>query len=89
MMLFYVLINVCWKGEYTTSHSTRDLIAGITVGIIAIPLAVVLTIDSGVAPQYGLYISAVAGIVIALTKGSCFGVSDPTATFVVTLYPAS
>jgi SulP family sulfate permease len=75
--------------KYTSSRFIRDLIAGITVGIIAIPLAMALAIGSGVAPQYGLYTSAVAGIVIALTGGSRFSVSGPTAAFVVILYPVS
>ncbi len=75
--------------KYTASRFTRDVIAGITVGIIAIPLAMALAIGSGVAPQYGLYTSAVAGIVIALTGGSRFSVSGPTAAFVVILYPVS
>lgn len=44
---------------------------------------------AGVAPQYGLYTAAVAGIVIALTGGSRFSVSGPTAAFVVILYPVS
>lgn len=75
--------------KYTAARFTRDLIAGITVGIIAIPLAMALAIGSGVAPQYGLYTAAVAGIVIALTGGSRFSVSGPTAAFVVILYPVS
>ncbi|HBY2176372.1 TPA: C4-dicarboxylic acid transporter DauA [Klebsiella pneumoniae] len=85
VMPFRALIDACWKEKYTTARFTRDLIAGITVGIIAIPLA----IGSGVPPQYGLYTSAVAGIVIALTGGSRFSVSGPTAAFVVILYPVS
>ncbi|HIA8368090.1 TPA: C4-dicarboxylic acid transporter DauA [Klebsiella pneumoniae] len=85
VMPFRALIDACWKEKYTTTRFTRDLIAGITVGIIAIPLA----IGSGVPPQYGLYTSAVAGIVIALTGGSRFSVSGPTAAFVVILYPVS
>ena len=84
-MPFRALIDACWKEKYTAARFTRDLIAGITVGIIAIPLA----IGSGVAPQYGLYTAAVAGIVIALTGGSRFSVSGPTAAFVVILYPVS
>ena len=48
-----------------------------------------LAIGSGVPPQYGLYTSAVAGIVIALSGGSRFSVSGPTAAFVVILYPVS
>ncbi|HHH4007431.1 TPA: C4-dicarboxylic acid transporter DauA [Klebsiella pneumoniae] len=87
VMPFRALIDACWKEKYTSARFTRDLIAGITVGIIAIPLA--LAIGSGVPPQYGLYTSAVAGIVIALTGGSRFSVSGPTAAFVVILYPVS
>ena len=86
---FRALIDACWKEKYTSSRFVRDLIAGITVGIIAIPLAMALAIGSGVAPQYGLYTSAVAGIAIALTGGSRFSVSGPTAAFVVILYPVS
>ncbi len=66
-MPFRALIDACWKEKYTAARFTRDLIAGITVGIIAIPLAMALAIGSGVAPQYGLYTAAVAGIVIAHT----------------------
>ncbi len=89
-MPFRALIDACWKEKYTSARFTRDLIAGITVGIIAIPLAMALAIGSGVPPQYGLYTSAVAGIVIALTGGSRFSVSGPTAAFVVILtgFPA-
>ena len=86
---FRALIDACWKEKYTSSRFVRDLIAGITVGIIAIPLAMALAIGSGVPPQYGLYTSAVAGIVIALTGGSRFSVSGPTAAFVVILYPVA
>ena len=52
-MPFRALIDACWKEKYTAARFTRDLIAGITVGIIAIPLAMALAIGSGVAPQYG------------------------------------
>ncbi|WP_275935311.1 C4-dicarboxylic acid transporter DauA [Entomohabitans teleogrylli] len=86
---FRAMIDACWREKYTSSRFMRDLIAGLTVGIIAIPLAMALAIGSGVAPQYGLYTSAVAGIVIALCGGSRFSVSGPTAAFVVILYPVS
>lgn len=86
---FNALIDACWKERYTSQRLLKDIIAGITVGIIAIPLAMALAIASGVAPQYGLYTSAVAGIAIALCGGSRFSVSGPTAAFVVILYPVS
>jgi SulP family sulfate permease len=67
----------------------QDLIAGITVGIIAIPLAMALAIASGVPPQYGLYTAIIAGFLIALTGGSRYSISGPTAAFVVILYPVA
>ncbi|WP_028671013.1 C4-dicarboxylic acid transporter DauA [Saccharospirillum impatiens] len=72
---------------YDSRKLVRDLLAGITVGIIAIPLAMALAIASGVPPQYGLYTAIIAGFVIALTGGSRFSISGPTAAFVVILYP--
>ncbi|HBI09706.1 MAG TPA: C4-dicarboxylic acid transporter DauA [Franconibacter pulveris] len=89
IMPFRALVDACWREKYTLSRFSRDLIAGVTVGIIAIPLAMALAIGSGVPPQYGLYTSAIAGMVIALSGGSRFSVSGPTAAFVVILYPVA
>lgn len=74
---------------YDLRRFSKDALAGITVGLIAIPLAMALAIACGVAPQYGLYTAIVAGIVIALTGGSRVNVSGPTAAFVVILLPIS
>lgn len=79
--------EACLAERYTLNRFSRDLLAGITVGIIAIPLAMALAIASGVAPQYGLYTAIVAGFVIALCGGSRLSISGPTAAFVVILYP--
>ncbi len=79
--------EACLQDAYTRVHFRKDVFAGLTVGIIAIPLAMALAIASGVAPQYGLYTAAIAGFVIALTGGSRFSISGPTAAFVVILYP--
>lgn len=87
--LFSALTDACFREKYTFQRLLKDAIAGVTVGIIAIPLAMALAIGSGVPPQYGLYTSAVAGIIIAIFGGSRFSVSGPTAAFVVILYPVS
>ena len=71
--------EACLEERYTPKRLIRDVMAGITVGIIAIPLAMALAIASGVAPQYGLYTAIIAGFVIALTGGSRFSISGPTA----------
>ena len=64
-----------------------NVLAGLTVGVIALPLSMALAIASGVPPQHGLYTAIVAGIVIALTGGSKVNISGPTAAFVVILLP--
>ena len=83
------LAEACRHEPYSLQRLMKDAVAGITVGIIAIPLAMALAIASGVPPQYGLYTSAIAGLVIALFGGSRFSVSGPTAAFVVILFPVS
>ncbi|RYZ82286.1 MAG: C4-dicarboxylic acid transporter DauA, partial [Moraxellaceae bacterium] len=79
--------DACIKERYTLAYFKRDLLAGLTVGIIAIPLAMALAIASGVPPQYGLYTVVIAGFLISFTGGSRFSISGPTAAFVVILYP--
>ncbi len=79
----------CIQEPYSVSRLYRDLLAGLTVGIIAIPLSMALGIASGVSPQNGLYTAIVAGFVIALTGGSRFSISGPTAAFVVLLFPVA
>ena len=87
LRLSHAFRESCLHTPYTRERFKGDLLAGLTVGIIAIPLAMALAIASGVAPQYGLYTAAIAGFIIALTGGSRFSVSGPTAAFVVILYP--
>lgn len=72
---------------YDKNAFLKDAIAGATVGIIAIPLAMALAIASGVPPQYGLYTAIIAGALIAITGGSRYSISGPTAAFVVILHP--
>lgn len=84
---FATALRESFRQGYTFRHLGADLLAGITLGIIALPLAMALAIASGVPPQYGLYTSIVAGAIIALSGGSRFSVSGPTAAFVVILLP--
>jgi sulfate permease, SulP family len=77
----------CFERPYGIQQLKADLIAGVTVGVIAIPLSMALAIASGVPPQHGLYTAMIAGLVIALTGGSRFSISGPTAAFVVILMP--
>ena len=85
----YAISAACLKQKYTKSRFAKDLLAGLTVGIIAIPLSMALAIASGVPPQYGLYTAVIGGFIIALTGGSRYSISGPTAAFVVLLAPIS
>lgn len=76
-----------FKTGYGTKELRQDILAGLTVGIVAVPLAMALAIATGVPPQHGLYTAIIAGALIALTGGSRFNVSGPTAAFVVILFP--
>jgi SulP family sulfate permease len=64
-----------------------NVVAGLTVGIVGLPLSMGLAIASGVPPQHGLYTAIVGGFVIAITGGSRVNISGPTAAFVVILLP--
>lgn len=75
------------QSKPSLSEIQANILAGLTVGVIALPLSMALAIASGVAPQYGLYTAIVAGVVIALTGGSKVNISGPTAAFVVVLLP--
>src|SRR5690554_6069829 len=76
-----------WRAGYGLAELRRDLMAGLTIGIVAVPLSMALAIATGVPPQHGLYTAMVAGAIIALTGGARFNVSGPTAAFVVILFP--
>lgn len=78
-----------WREGYDSGKLWRDVMAGLSVGVIAIPLSMALAIASGVRPEYGLYTAIIAGFLIALTGGSRYSVSGPTAAFVVILYPVA
>jgi sulfate permease, SulP family len=69
--------------NYTANAFLHDLLAGITVGLVALPLAMAFGIASGVTPQAGLYTAVVAGFLISALGGSRTQIGGPTGAFVV------
>lgn len=67
--------------ERLKTQLPRDIVAGIVVAIVALPLSIALAIASGVSPEQGLYTAIVAGFIIALFGGSPVQISGPTAAF--------
>src|ERR1041385_7712735 len=71
---------------YTRSDFVSDLIAGVTVGLVALPLAMAFAIASGVPPEAGLYTAIIAGFLISALGGSRVQIGGPTGAFVVIVY---
>ena len=71
---------------YTVEQFVKDIISGIIVAIIAMPLSIALAIASGVNPEQGLYTAVVAGFFISFLGGSRVQIGGPTAAFVVIIY---
>src|SRR5215475_3127889 len=69
--------------SYSRSDLGGDLLAGLTVGLVALPLAMAFAIASGVPPQAGLYTAVVAGGLISALGGSSTQIGGPTGAFVV------
>ena len=69
--------------DYSTATLAADVVAGVTVGLVALPLAMAFAIASGVAPQSGIYCAIVAGFLISALGGSRTQIGGPTGAFVV------
>lgn len=68
--------------HYNVASFRKDLIAGITVGIVAIPLGMAFAIASGVKPEYGIYTTIIAGFLVAVLGGSRYQIAGPTGAFI-------
>src|SRR5581483_5555110 len=77
---------VCLREGYSRSQFLNDLIAGVVVGVVALPLALAFAIASGVPPERGLYTAIVAGFLISALGGSRVQIGGPTGAFVVIVY---
>jgi len=72
--------------EYSAKDFSADVIAGITVGIVALPLAMAFAIASGVTPQAGIFTAVIAGFIISGLGGTRVAIGGPTGAFIVILY---
>ena len=79
------LVAVVREG-LTREIVTRDVLAGLVVGVVALPLAIAFGIASGVRPEQGLYTAIVAGLLISVLSGSRVQIGGPTGAFVVLVF---
>lgn len=79
------LITYIKKNGYTKSDFIKDALSGLSVAIVALPLAMAIAIASNLPPERGLFTAIVAGLLISLMGGSRYQVGGPTAAFIVTV----
>jgi len=78
--MFKPMLFTCLK-DYSLSQFLKDLVSGLIVAIIALPLSIALALASGVGPEQGLYTAVVAGFLISFFGGSTVQIAGPTAAF--------
>ncbi len=79
------LITYIRKNGYAKSDFLKDALSGLSVAIVALPLAMAIAIASNLPPERGLFTAIVAGLLISLMGGSRFQIGGPTAAFIVTV----
>lgn len=72
--------------NYTREQFIKDAIAGLIVGVVALPLAIAFAIASGVSPEKGIFTAIIAGLVISVLGGSRVQIGGPTGAFIVVVY---
>ena len=71
---------------YSRQQFNKDVLAGVIVGIVALPLAIAFAIASGVSPEKGLYTAVIAGFIVSVMGGSRVQIGGPTGAFIVIVY---
>jgi SulP family sulfate permease len=84
-MFFKPKIVECFEG-YNQNHFARDIFAGITVGIVALPLAMAFAIASGLKPEAGIFTAIIAGSLISLLGGSRVQIGGPAGAFIIIVF---
>lgn len=86
MPVFVPKIVSVFKEGYSLKNFWKDCVAGVIVGIVALPLSIALAIASGVKPEQGIYTAVIAGFLISLLSGSRVQIGGPTGAFIVIVY---
>ncbi|MBP2697516.1 SulP family inorganic anion transporter [Pseudomonas aeruginosa] len=81
-----IAIREAWKaGLFRREHWVRNLVSGVIVGVVALPLAMAFAIATGVKPEQGIYTAIIGGLLVSLLGGSRLQIAGPTGAFIVIL----
>ena len=83
---FVPKLVVCLMEGYNRTLFSYDFLAGITVGVISLPLAMAFSTGAGLDPEYGLYTAIVAGLLTSIFGGSRFLIGGPTGAYVILIF---
>jgi len=81
--LFKPKIATVWHEGYGLADFRHDVIAALTVAIIALPLSMAIAVGSGVSPERGLYTAIIGGFTVSLLSGSRYQIGGPAGAFIV------
>lgn len=81
--LFTPKLVTVFREGYRATHFRSDVVAGLTVAIVALPLSMAIAIASGVAPERGLYAAIFGGLLVSMLGGSRFQIGGPAGAFIV------
>src|SRR3546814_9577328 len=79
------VVEAARVGLFRRDQWARNIVAGVSVGVVALPLAMAFAIASGAKPEQGIYTAIIAGLVVSLFGGSRIQVAGPTGAFIVIL----
>lgn len=81
-----IAVREAWKaGLFKREHWMRNLVSGLIVGVVALPLAMAFAIASGVKPEQGIYTAIIGGLLVSLLGGCRLQIAGPTGAFIVIL----
>ncbi|WP_044872444.1 SulP family inorganic anion transporter [Pseudomonas sp. LFM046] len=81
-----IAVREAWKaGLFGREHWVRNLVSGVIVGVVALPLSMAFAIASGVKPEQGIYTAIIGGLLVSLLGGSRLQIAGPTGAFIVIL----
>src|SRR5690554_7969538 len=81
----FALYEAYRAGYLAQKHWAKNIVAGLIVGVVALPLAMAFAIASGVKPEQGLYTAIIAGIIVSIFGGSRVQIAGPTGAYIVIL----
>ena len=84
--MFQPILFECLKQGYSFSFFKRDVLSGLTVAVVAVPLSIAFAIASGATPTIGLFTAIIGGFIVSFLGGSKYNISGPAGAFIGVIF---